>query len=101
MVPSIVRAHRRTQIRWAASETRICGRREAPAVCALFRLLFAVAGGKDREPQPRTEPMVRFGHGGRVGGQRAFVRRQMVVHSGLRHLKRMCSRVSVELSQPG
>jgi hypothetical protein len=62
-IPFIIFSHLRAQMRWAASETRICRSQEGP-VCFLAQCSVSWSVGvNDRELQPSMVPIVIGGQG--------------------------------------
>lgn len=89
VVLCIVRSHRRTHIRWIASERSILKRRD------LALEGEESSGGRVIILHPRRSPRVRSGHGAFVGAQRRFVSVHIFLVDVLSLSSRMCSSDSV------
>ena len=80
-------SHLKTQIRWAASDSKICRRRLAPLLLALrlmvslsFRFSWCSSVGGAMVPHPRMIPRFISGQGICVCGQRSCARDHMMFH---------------------
>ena len=91
--PWITRSHRRTQMRWRDSDSKICRSREAPMLlCQCGGVLFwGGFMGKWMEPQPRRIPRFRSGQWRGECGHRFLASRQMVWGGPAWQCRRMCS----------